>query len=74
MAAPPAQTVAGPAPTRIGWSETPTVISLSDYDATWPAFFDEQAGRLGVCSLLLRVEHVGSVVVPGLAVKEPLKK
>jgi len=50
------------------------VISLSDCVATWPALFDEQADRLGVCSLLLRVEHVGSAVVPGLAAQEPLKK
>ena len=44
---------------------------LSDYDADWPASFEEEAsairGALG--DLAKRIEHVGSTSVPGLAAK-----
>jgi putative glutamine amidotransferase len=44
---------------------------LSDYDADWPARFEEEAsairGALG--DLAERIEHVGSTSVPGLAAK-----
>ena len=46
-------------------------ISLTEYDAAWPALFDREAerirGALGDTALL--VEHAGSTSVPGLAAK-----
>src|SRR5450432_2463624 len=47
------------------------MITIDPYDPTWPARFDAEAasirGLLG--ELALRVEHVGSTAVPGLAAK-----
>jgi GrpB-like predicted nucleotidyltransferase (UPF0157 family) len=46
-------------------------IVIADYDPAWPARFlverDRVAGALGVVAL--RIEHVGSTSVPGLAAK-----
>ncbi|MGZ8639742.1 MAG: GrpB family protein [Actinomycetota bacterium] len=44
---------------------------LSDYDADWPASFEEEAGHLRVAlgKVAERIEHVGSTSVPGLAAK-----
>jgi GrpB-like predicted nucleotidyltransferase (UPF0157 family) len=46
-------------------------VTLVDYDPAWPAQFEREAARiraaLGVDAL--RVEHVGSTSVPGLAAK-----
>jgi GrpB-like predicted nucleotidyltransferase (UPF0157 family) len=46
-------------------------IVLADYDPRWPAIFDREADRIrtGLASLAIRVEHVGSTSVPGLAAK-----
>ena len=51
-------------------------IQLVDYDAAWPCRFEAEAGRirtaLGARALgarALRIEHVGSTAVPGLAAK-----
>lgn len=45
---------------------------ISDYDATWPHRFHEAAARLR--ALLkgdaLRIDHIGSTAVPGLAAKD----
>ena len=46
-------------------------VHLADYDPQWPVRFQQEAGR--ICAALgdnaLRVEHVGSTSVPGLAAK-----
>jgi GrpB-like predicted nucleotidyltransferase (UPF0157 family) len=47
------------------------MIELVPYDSTWPACFAEEAARLwSACSPdVLRVDHVGSTSIPGLAAK-----
>jgi len=47
------------------------MIELVPYDPTWPARFDEEAARLqAVCgALALRIDHVGSTSIPGIAAK-----
>jgi GrpB-like predicted nucleotidyltransferase (UPF0157 family) len=46
-------------------------ITLADYDASWPALFEREAGRirdaLGESAVL--IVHAGSTSVPGLAAK-----
>jgi GrpB-like predicted nucleotidyltransferase (UPF0157 family) len=46
-------------------------IVLVGYNPRWPAMFDREAGRIraALASLAMRVEHVGSTSVPGLAAK-----
>ena len=46
-------------------------IVLHPYDATWPATFDEHRARIreAVGEHVVRMEHVGSTSVPGLAAK-----
>ncbi len=46
-------------------------IVLVAYDPRWPAMFDREAKRIraALASLAIRVEHVGSTSVPGLAAK-----
>jgi len=47
------------------------MIAISEYDPNWPALFEEEARRLcdAFGSAALRIEHVGSTAVPGLAAK-----
>ena len=47
------------------------MIELVTYDSTWPARFGEEAARLwsGCGPGVLRIDHVGSTSVPGLAAK-----
>lgn len=47
------------------------MIVISEYDAKWPALFEEEAHRLRTAfgPTALRIEHVGSTSVPGLAAK-----
>ena len=47
------------------------MIVISEYDAKWPVLFEEEAHRLRTAfgSVALRIEHVGSTSVPGLAAK-----
>ena len=47
------------------------MIGIVAYDDAWPALFDAEAKRIGeiMGSLALRIEHVGSTSVPGLAAK-----
>ena len=47
------------------------MVVLSEYDANWIVLFKEEAHRLHVAfgSSALRIEHVGSTSVPGLASK-----
>src|SRR5262252_5972612 len=46
-------------------------IVLVEYDPQWLAMFDREASRIrtALASLAIRVEHVGSTSVPGLAAK-----
>lgn len=46
-------------------------IELVDYDPSWPDLFDREAERIAAAltELALRIEHVGSTAVPGLAAK-----
>jgi GrpB-like predicted nucleotidyltransferase (UPF0157 family) len=46
-------------------------IVLVGYDPQWPAMFDREASRIrgALASLAIRIEHVGSTSVPGLAAK-----
>lgn len=47
------------------------MIRIVAYDRTWPVLFDAEAAsiRKVLMSLALRIEHVGSTSVPGLAAK-----
>ena len=55
-------------PPKAGFEETVTVV---DPDATWPNAFKAEAAsiRLALGDLLVRIEHVGSTSVGGLAGK-----
>jgi GrpB-like predicted nucleotidyltransferase (UPF0157 family) len=46
-------------------------ILIVDYDPHWPELFRREADRIGAAlgSRALRIEHVGSTSVPGLAAK-----
>jgi len=46
-------------------------VTIVDYDPKWPYVFRAEAERLlsATCGLLLRIEHIGSTAVPGLAAK-----
>ena len=46
-------------------------IELADYDPAWPGLFSREARRIGATlgERALRIEHVGSTAVPGLAAK-----
>lgn len=48
-----------------------TSVVIVDYDSTWPARFEELASRVRAAlgDLVLRVEHIGSTAVSGLAAK-----
>jgi GrpB-like predicted nucleotidyltransferase (UPF0157 family) len=47
------------------------MITLSEHDPDWPARFEEEARRLRAAfgSSALRIEHVGSTSIPGIAAK-----
>jgi GrpB-like predicted nucleotidyltransferase (UPF0157 family) len=47
------------------------MIKIVPYDPTWPAQFDTEATsiRAALGGLALRIEHVGSTAVPGIAAK-----
>lgn len=46
-------------------------IEIVPYDCAWPTAFEAEAATLreGMRGLALRIEHVGSTSVPGLAAK-----
>lgn len=46
-------------------------IRLVDYDPSWPARFREHAARIATAlgDGVIRIEHIGSTAVPGLAAK-----
>jgi GrpB-like predicted nucleotidyltransferase (UPF0157 family) len=55
----------------IGGRERVT-ITIADYDPVWPARFDRERARIEVAltdGVALRIEHIGSTAVPGLAAK-----
>ncbi len=47
------------------------MIVIAPYDPAWPALFDAEAARIreSFGPLAMRIEHVGSTAVPGLAAK-----
>lgn len=47
------------------------MINIVPYDCSWPTLFDAEAALIdeAMGSLALRIEHVGSTSVPGLAAK-----
>ena len=46
-------------------------MNVVDYDPSWPAAYDEEAGRLRAVlgGVLVRAHHIGSTAVPCLAAK-----
>lgn len=46
-------------------------IEIVPYDPTWPSKFEDHAGRIAhvLGDAALRIEHIGSTSVPGLAAK-----
>lgn len=46
-------------------------IEIAPYDAAWPGMFDAEAAvlREALGAVALRIDHVGSTAVPGLAAK-----
>ena len=49
----------------------PQTIVVADYDPTWPKRFRHEEARLRAAlgEAALRIEHIGSTSVPGLAAK-----
>jgi GrpB-like predicted nucleotidyltransferase (UPF0157 family) len=54
--------------------EHDATIHLAEYDPAWPALFEREAERIRAAlgPKALRIEHVGSTSVPGLAAKPVL--
>ena len=54
--------------------EYDATIHLAEYDPAWPALFEREAERIRAAlgPKALRIEHVGSTSVPGLAAKPVL--
>lgn len=54
----------------IGGREKPNIV-IVDYDPKWPARFEHQRTRIAdaLGDAALRIEHIGSTAVPGLAAK-----
>jgi GrpB-like predicted nucleotidyltransferase (UPF0157 family) len=48
-----------------------TMIAIAPYNASWPAMFESEATRIRevLGGRALRIEHVGSTSIPGLAAK-----
>lgn len=48
------------------------MITIHDYDPTWPAQFERSRAALADClgPLALRIDHIGSTSVPGLGAKD----
>src|SRR3954452_4917200 len=49
----------------------PATIRIVEYDARWPELFDQHRGTISLAlgDRALRIEHIGSTSVPGLAAK-----
>src|SRR5580693_10293070 len=60
---------------RRAWLEEPPkldgAVLLADYDPGWPGLFEREAARIRAAlgDRVLRLEHIGSTSVPGLAAK-----
>jgi GrpB-like predicted nucleotidyltransferase (UPF0157 family) len=56
---------------QAGRDEADPAVRMVDADPTWPARFAAEAARISAAlgSVALRVDHVGSTAVPGLAAK-----
>jgi len=46
-------------------------IAIVDYDPSWPERFEAERERISAAlgAVALRIEHIGSTAVPGLAAK-----
>ena len=53
------------------WKVNVAMIRIVPYDCSWPALFEAESARIreALGSSALRIEHVGSTSVPGLAAK-----
>ena len=60
-----------PGQVQAGRDETDPAVPMVDADPTWPVRFAAEAARIRAAlgPLALRVDHVGSTAVPGLAAK-----
>jgi GrpB-like predicted nucleotidyltransferase (UPF0157 family) len=60
---------------RAAWTEEPPrldgTVTLVDYDDGWPRQYEDQAARIrgALGDRVVRLEHIGSTSVPGLAAK-----
>ncbi|MGA2321296.1 MAG: GrpB family protein [Solirubrobacteraceae bacterium] len=54
-------------PARIGAGDGP--IEIVEYDPSWPASYDAECERLAPLLPGVRIYHIGSTAVPGLAAK-----
>ena len=54
-------------PARLGASDGP--IEIVEYDPSWPAYYDAERERLASLVPGVRIHHIGSSAVPGLAGK-----
>ena len=55
----------------IGGREPVSSIAIADYDPAWPARFERERARISQAlgDGAVRIEHIGSTAVPGLAAK-----
>jgi GrpB-like predicted nucleotidyltransferase (UPF0157 family) len=55
----------------IGGRDPVRSITIADYDPTWPARFERERARIEEVleGIAIRIEHIGSTAVPGLAAK-----
>jgi GrpB-like predicted nucleotidyltransferase (UPF0157 family) len=55
----------------VGGREPVSSIAIVDYDPAWPARFERERARIGQAlgDAAIRIEHIGSTAVPGLAAK-----
>jgi GrpB-like predicted nucleotidyltransferase (UPF0157 family) len=54
----------------VGGRERAAIV-IADYDASWPERFERERERIvgALGDVVLRIEHIGSTAVPGLAAK-----
>jgi GrpB-like predicted nucleotidyltransferase (UPF0157 family) len=55
----------------VGGREPVSSITIADYDPAWPARFKRERARIedALGGVAVRIEHIGSTAVPGLAAK-----
>lgn len=56
---------------QVGHERPADPIAIVPYDPAWPSRFEEMRGRLAAAlgQIAVRIDHVGSTAVPGLAAK-----